>query len=68
MSSKNCPDCKSYYLDAIPEDVWEIIVDVQAEEVKKTKTQVGKRETIYRIIRRYAKQKEGTTEAQENSG
>jgi len=64
--SKTCPECKSYLLDAIPGDVWGIIIDEQAAEEKKLRGRVGKREIIYRIIRRYAKQKEEAAKEQPN--
>ncbi|HRW22112.1 MAG TPA: hypothetical protein P5509_09070 [Bacteroidales bacterium] len=54
--NKKCPDCKSYLLPEIPNDVWDIIIDEQAKEQKKSRGRIGKREIIYRIIRRYAKQ------------
>lgn len=59
--AKNCPECKSYLLRAIPTDVWNIIIDEQSEEQKK-KGLVGKEETIYRLIRKYARQKEATSQ------
>jgi hypothetical protein len=40
--------------------------DEQAAEEKKLRGRVGKREIIYRIIRRYAKQKEETAKEQSN--
>ncbi len=63
--AKNCPECKSYLLSAIPEDVWDVIVDEQAEQQKKNRRLDGKEEIIYRIIRKYAKQpKEETPKKQ----
>lgn len=61
--AKNCPECKSYLLSAIPVDVWNIIIDEQSEEQKR-KGLVGKEEIIYRIIKKYAKQKEETAKTE----
>lgn len=57
MRKKPCPECKSYYLDSIPQDVWDFIIDEQASEEKKN-GRTGKEQIIYNIIRKYAKQKE----------
>jgi hypothetical protein len=47
---------KQYRLREMPKDIYDIIMDVQTEQRKRCQCQFSKEQTIYKIIRKAAKQ------------